>query len=119
MSPLITIIIPVYNEASTIRELLNRVQNAPYEKQIIIVNDASTDDTPAVLDNCIECNVLVVNHRVNLGKGRAIRTALESTTDFPGVTGLITIGPGPEGHVPKKPVTIRGMELRLLRTSRE
>ncbi|MFQ5962252.1 MAG: glycosyltransferase family 2 protein, partial [Candidatus Methylomirabilales bacterium] len=43
--PKLSVVIPVYNERTTIEELLNRVQSAAFEKEIIIVDDASTDGT--------------------------------------------------------------------------
>jgi dolichol-phosphate mannosyltransferase len=80
-SPLLTVIIPVYNEAATIRESVERVLAAPYEKQVIIVNDASTDGTDIVLrEFSAQPNVLVLTHPANFGKGRAIRTALAHAT---------------------------------------
>src|SRR5205823_6128700 len=55
--------------------------DAPYEKQVIIVNDASTDGTTEVLRELDgQSNVLVLTHPANFGKGRAIRTAIEQAT---------------------------------------
>jgi glycosyl transferase family 2 len=77
-SPLLTVIVPTYNESATMQSLLARVLAAPYEKQIIIVDDASTDGTARILDEFrTHPSVLILTHDVNLGKGRAIRTALE------------------------------------------
>lgn len=70
---LLTIIIPAYNEQATIGELLRRVSEAPYHKQIIVVDDASTDATPDILA-CSDCQV--IRHPTNRGKGAAIRTGL-------------------------------------------
>lgn len=70
---LLTVIIPAYNEHSTIGELLRRVRAAPYDKQIIVVDDASTDATADVLAGC-DCQV--IRHLANRGKGAAIRTGL-------------------------------------------
>jgi dolichol-phosphate mannosyltransferase len=76
--PLLTVIVPVYNEASTIEELLRRVIAAPYSKQIVVVDDGSTDGTNATLDRLAdEGRVELCRHDRNRGKGRAIRTALE------------------------------------------
>ena len=77
-NPFLTIIIPVFNEARTIDELLRRVVAAPYRKQIIVVDDGSTDGTTAILERWEgRGNVELLAHSKNRGKGAAIRTALE------------------------------------------
>jgi dolichol-phosphate mannosyltransferase len=77
-APLLSIIIPVFNEVSTIDELLRRVVAAPYEKQIIVVDDGSTDGSSGVIADWEARKVIeVCRHAHNRGKGRAIRTALE------------------------------------------
>lgn len=77
-APVLTVIIPVYNEAPTLQQLLERVAAAPYQKQIIVVDDGSTNGTAAVLARwCVYPGIEVLTHDVNRGKGRAIRTGLE------------------------------------------
>ncbi|MCX8118566.1 MAG: glycosyltransferase family 2 protein [Desulfobacterota bacterium] len=80
----LSIIIPVYNEARTILEVLRRVRESPLEKEIIVVDDGSTDGTATLL---LEQGrgLKVLHHEKNRGKGAAIRTAL------PHVTGDIVI----------------------------
>jgi len=75
---LLTVIVPVYNEAATINALLCRLQHGPYpDKQIVVVNDGSTDRTERILENWSRVHgVIVLNHPRNCGKGAAIRTAL-------------------------------------------
>lgn len=78
----ISVIIPVYNEEGTITEIVSRVQAVDLEKEIIIVNDGSTDGTAAQLktiDGTFD-NVTVLNHDKNCGKGAALRTGLASAT---------------------------------------
>ncbi len=79
MPPLLSVLIPAYNEQATLGELLRRVSAAPYEKQIIVVDDASTDATPDILtawkDRCT-----LLRHPQNRGKGAAIRTGLAAAT---------------------------------------
>ncbi len=78
-SPLLTVIIPVFNERATIDELLRRVLAAPYDKQIIVVDDGSTDGTSLVLDDWAKNGAVeLCRHHRNCGKGRSIRTALKS-----------------------------------------
>ncbi len=80
----LSIIIPVYNEANTIREILNRVKRVPYEKEIIVVDDGSNDQTSKILKEENE-GIKILTHPKNMGKGAAIRTAI------PHITGDIVI----------------------------
>jgi glycosyltransferase involved in cell wall biosynthesis len=82
---LLSVIIPVYNEERTVRPLLDKVLAAPIEKQIVIVDDGSTDGTRAILSSIQRPDVRVILHDRNQGKGAAIRTAI------PEVRGDITI----------------------------
>jgi dolichol-phosphate mannosyltransferase len=78
-SPLLTVIVPVFNERATIEKLLGRVIAAPYHKQVIVVDDGSTDGTSEILGRWAETGAIELRrHDCNRGKGRAIRTALES-----------------------------------------
>ncbi len=73
----LTVIVPVYNESSTIDELLRRVMAAPYDKQVIVVDDGSTDGTAEALGKWEDHpQVDFVRHGENRGKGAAIRTGL-------------------------------------------
>ncbi len=75
--PVLTVIVPVYNEGPTIDELLRRVLAAPYDKQVIVVDDGSTDGTARILERWPEDpRVEVLRHPQNGGKGLAIRTGL-------------------------------------------
>ena len=71
---LLSIIIPVYNEAATFRQVLDRVLATPYEKQIIVVDDGSTDGSPDEIRKVTEPNVEKYFHEKNKGKGAAIQT---------------------------------------------
>ncbi len=74
----LTVIVPVYNEAQTIDELLRRVLAAPYTKQVIVVDDDSTDGTADILETWEgHPQVELLQHSKNRGKGAAIRTALD------------------------------------------
>lgn len=75
----VSIIIPVFNEKDTILALLEKVEDASFcglEKEIIFVDDASTDGTLEILKT-LESKYMVLFHPVNQGKGSAIRTAVE------------------------------------------
>ncbi|MBA4396768.1 MAG: glycosyl transferase [Syntrophus sp. (in: bacteria)] len=72
----ISIVIPVFNEVRTVEEIILRVQSVPYEKEIIIVDDYSTDGTLHLLKKIDSAhdNVKVYYHERNRGKGAALRT---------------------------------------------
>lgn len=72
----LSVVVPVYNERTWVGELLRRVQAAPVPKEIIVVDDASSDGTAEVLAELAQRwdNLLVIRHAVNQGKGAALRT---------------------------------------------
>jgi glycosyltransferase involved in cell wall biosynthesis len=81
---LISIIVPVYNEESTIAAVLERLRTVPLPapRQIIVVNDGSRDGTRAALD-CIDgrhAEISIVNLEENRGKGHALRVGLSRAT---------------------------------------
>jgi glycosyltransferase involved in cell wall biosynthesis len=73
--PIVTVIVPVYNEEKTIGDLLSRLTRLEgIKKEIIIVDDGSTDNTPSILKEFP--NIKIVRHEGNRGKGAALRTGL-------------------------------------------
>lgn len=78
----ISVVMPVYNEIKTIDEILTRVQAVAMEKEIVIVDDYSTDGTRERLEKFEQGhgNVKVFYHQRNQGKGAALRTGFESVT---------------------------------------
>ena len=79
----LSVIIPVYNEAGTILEVVKRVQETPYDKEIIVVDDCSTDGTVEILKRIEGDGMIVLFHKFNQGKGASIRTAMTRITgDF-------------------------------------
>ena len=80
---MVSVVIPVYNEAGTIPELLDRVRMAPtpgLKKEIIVVDDASTDGTAQYLGTLAEDGLKYLSHTSNQGKGAALRTGFEQAT---------------------------------------
>ncbi len=83
--PTLSIIIPVYNEEKTIALLLKKVTavrlSHQYTKQIIVVNDGSTDNTPSLLDQLAqELSFVRIDLPKNAGKGAAVRVGIKAAT---------------------------------------
>ncbi|MBI1387677.1 MAG: glycosyltransferase [bacterium] len=80
--PKLSIIIPIYNEEELLPEVLKRVRQMDWpNKEIILVNDCSTDRTESILEpEKGKPDTLVLAHEVNMGKGAAIRTGLRYFT---------------------------------------
>ena len=74
----ISIVIPVFNEEATLLEIFKKVGDAPlspgFEREIVIVNDCSTDGTAELLKKLEMTGVRILHHQVNRGKGAALRT---------------------------------------------
>jgi len=78
----LSIIMPVYNEKSTIKEIIHQIKNVPIDKEIIIADDCSTDGTREILrklqsEEYDKGEIKIIYHEKNMGKGWAIRTALK------------------------------------------
>jgi glycosyltransferase involved in cell wall biosynthesis len=71
---------PVYNEAATVTQVLDRVLASPFTREVIIVDDGSTDGTSAVLAGIDDERVRVLTQPRNFGKGAALRRGFEATT---------------------------------------
>ena len=87
----LSIIIPVYNEGRTVHLILDKIKNtslpASISKEIIIVNDCSTDETAASITTYIAANpeldIVFLQHSKNRGKGAALHTGIaKATGDF-------------------------------------
>ncbi|MEA3334524.1 MAG: glycosyltransferase family 2 protein [Chloroflexota bacterium] len=93
----VSILVPVHNEENTLREILRRVRSVDldfgeneqiyverplqFEKEIIVVDDGSTDKSRAILeDEASQGDIVVLFHKRNRGKGAAVRTAIEAAT---------------------------------------
>jgi glycosyltransferase involved in cell wall biosynthesis len=79
---LLSIIMPCYNEAATIPAILAKVRAVDLEKQIIAVDDHSSDDTYEILcqEAAADSHMVVVRHPTNSGKGAAVRSGLARAT---------------------------------------
>jgi glycosyltransferase involved in cell wall biosynthesis len=76
--PLLSVIMPVYNERETLSEILAQVRAVDLEKEIVVVEDGSTDGTRAILrEEEKKGDLKVFYHEANKGKGAAVRTGLQ------------------------------------------
>jgi len=80
----LSIIVPVFNEKNTVLQILERIEKTPYSKEIIVIDDFSTDGTREILRK-LEVSrgipaVRVLYHSVNQGKGAALRTGIAGAT---------------------------------------
>lgn len=77
----ISVVIPVYNEKDTVRTLIERVEATPYDKEIVLVDDYSTDGTREILKEYeSKDGFQVIYHEKNRGKGAALRTGFKNLT---------------------------------------
>ena len=75
--PKLTIIIPAYNEIKTIQDIINKIFNIKIDKQIILVDDYSSDGTKEVIEKNKDKIDKIIFHDINKGKGSAIQSAQE------------------------------------------
>jgi len=80
-NPLVSFVVPAYNEGRSVEDVLRRVYDLPLRAEVIAVDDGSTDDTPAILRTFEDSHGLtVMRHERNRGKGAAVRTGIARTT---------------------------------------
>lgn len=73
----ISVVIPVYNEKNTIREIYERIKKVELNKEIIIVDDCSTDGTRDIINDFLADGAKAYFHEKNMGKGAALRTGFQ------------------------------------------
>jgi glycosyltransferase involved in cell wall biosynthesis len=81
----VSFVVPAYNEAATIEQVLERVEALGFDRQIVVVDDGSTDETAAILERWDGREGVTVIRQPNRGKGAAIRAAI------PHLDGEITV----------------------------
>jgi glycosyltransferase involved in cell wall biosynthesis len=82
MNRLLSVVIPVFNEAATIGKVIRDVADQPLVGEIIIIDDASTDDTQAQIASltALPIPIRILRHTTNQGKGAALRTGIKAAT---------------------------------------
>jgi len=78
--PCLSVVVPCYDEAATVAELLERVLDSPWVAEVIVVDDGSTDGTRDILAAVTDARVSVMLHERNQGKGAALRTGFTAAT---------------------------------------
>ena len=80
--PLLSVVVPAYNEATTIEAALRQLQQVPLRLEVIAVDDASTDGTGAILDGLAGTGLVqqVLHHAKNRGKGAALKTGIAAAS---------------------------------------
>jgi glycosyltransferase involved in cell wall biosynthesis len=78
--PCLSVVVPCYDEATTVVELLHRVLASPWVAEVIVVDDGSTDGTRELLAEVSDPMVRVILHERNQGKGAALRTGFAAAT---------------------------------------
>jgi glycosyltransferase involved in cell wall biosynthesis len=78
VTPLLSVLIPVYNERTTVLQVLERVLRVPLDLDVIVVDDGSSDGTRELLQAYRHDRVRICYHERNQGKGMAVRTALQN-----------------------------------------
>lgn len=74
--PLLSVIVPVYNEAKTIKQILEKINSVPINKEIIVIDNCSTDGTQSILQDVLNkaeiSNIKAIYHSYNKGKGTSV-----------------------------------------------
>ena len=78
----VSVLVPVFNEESTLEEIVKKILsvNLPYALEVIVIDDASTDNTKEIIDSLDSGQIKKVFHHINQGKGAALRTGVQHIT---------------------------------------
>jgi glycosyltransferase involved in cell wall biosynthesis len=76
--PLVGIVVPAYNEAATIEQVLERLSDVPFRREVIVIDDGSTDGTPDLVAGA--AGVRLIRRPRNAGKDAAVREGIAATS---------------------------------------
>lgn len=76
----LSVVVPIFNERNTIREVYDRIHSVDIDKEIILVDDCSTDGTREIINELAAYDTKVCVHEKNMGKGAALRTGFQKAT---------------------------------------
>jgi glycosyltransferase involved in cell wall biosynthesis len=79
ITPTISVVVPVFNETSTLPQIVSRLQQLPFELEIIVIDDGSERIAAEQIDN-LPNGIVVLRHAVNQGKGAALRSGFAVAT---------------------------------------
>ena len=81
--PCLSVVMPCYNEQETVKEIIDRVLASPYVRELIVVDDASRDDTLEIVRGIGDSRIQILEQSPNQGKGAALRRGFkEATSEF-------------------------------------
>jgi glycosyltransferase involved in cell wall biosynthesis len=80
MSPSLTVVVPCYNEEKTIKQLITRVLEQDAVREVIIINDASTDNSLKLIKEFQDQRIVCLENAINLGKGASIKKGFQIAT---------------------------------------
>ena len=73
----VSIIVPCYNESKTIQKIIEKIDKLEIQKEILVVDDCSSDDTKQKISDIKNNSIKLLEHDKNQGKGAALRTGLK------------------------------------------
>lgn len=77
---LLSVIVPVFNEAKTIKQVIDKIYSVNIDKEIIVIDNCSTDGTQKILSGIHYDNLKIIYHSTNRGKGASFLTGLDNAT---------------------------------------
>lgn len=80
MSPSLTVVVPCYNEEKTIKQLITRVLEQDAVREVIIINDASTDNSRKLINELKDQRIVFLENSINLGKGASVKKGFQIAT---------------------------------------